>query len=42
MCQRTNSNQFTVNASKFTVYWLELVKNLVESRSRSDSDLTQI
>jgi len=42
MCQRSNSNQFTVNASKFTAYWLELVNNLIEIWLKSDLDLIKI
>ncbi len=31
ICQRSNFNQFTVNVSEFTAYWLKLVNDLVES-----------
>ncbi len=39
--QGWSSNQFTVNASEFTAYWLELVNDLVEIWLRFDSDMTQ-
>ncbi len=42
MCQRSNFNQFTMSASKFTVYWLKLINNLVKIWFKSDSGLTQI
>ncbi len=35
--QSFNFNQFTVNISEFTAYWLKLVNDLVEIWLRSDS-----
>ncbi len=39
--QDWSSNQFAVNASKYSAYWLELVNNLVKIWFKSDLHLIQ-